>query len=654
MQQVSGWLREKGYGEVDLTDSKFERLPNGAELVVTHGLNKRGHSVRVRLTETDARGKQWLTSIAMHSPSRDAGWLSVRVAHSGGKSAETPKVARYLMEVLDLRDSGYRVAPGAPVIRPDGVDDLLEAVCDPDRNGLLFVAGTDTAGVDLFAPFTEKVERWARRIHGVAQFVVLDPAATAAFNDGIGATHATPPWAIRSYAPGADPAWEPDARRHRILGTRRLANEDDRDISQIIFRAARRHAASHKLPDAARSVLKDLNRIEDRALLNSLFTAPEETPAPTPRPSTPVPLETVVDAAEQIVAETEEALAQAIPTAHDDSGATPPDALSEDANETSIDDTGSTEHAADLPDSQTTTGTNEATPEVTLPDVAAHVAEYLATIEMAKQALGVDDLNADMLRQIADAASRAKEQAAAREALADRVSRELIERQEQIDDLEDRMNEATTTADDAVLEQRLAEDARRNAEDEVRWLRGLLDKQGRHEEAWAPLPDTEVTKVPDNFETLLDRLEELEGVVFTGDRRTTLGLDDQDTMGNIVSAAWECLLVLVDYAAAKASGDYTGNMKQYLLNTPSGYRTVPKKRFGEKEASSTLDQWANDRAFPVSREVDEDGRILMEAHFKLPHCGMVTPRIHYYDHTHASGKIYVGYIGPHLRTKGTN
>jgi hypothetical protein len=33
---------------------------------------------------------------------------------------------------------------------------------------------------------------------------------------------------------------------------------------------------------------------------------------------------------------------------------------------------------------------------------------------------------------------------------------------------------------------------------------------------------------------------------------------------------------------------------------------------------------------------------------------MVTPRIHFHDDTHASGKIYVGYIGPHLRTKGTN
>lgn len=648
LQQVSGWLREKGYGEVDLSESRFERLTERAELVVAHGENRRGHSLRVRLAETDPRGKQWLTSIAMQSPQRGAGWLSVRVGHTGGIPAETPKIARYLMEVLDLRDSEYQVVAGAPILRPDGVDELLEAVCDPDRNGLLFVAATDTGQVDLFAPFAARVERWARRVHGIAQFVVLDPAATVAFNDGIGATHAATPWAIRTYAPGADPAWEPDARRHRVLGTRRLASEDDRTISNILVRAARNHSSDHKLPDQARSVIKDLNRIEDRVLLDSLFASSgaeriservvEQVVAEVAEPLA-VPPVTVERAAERIVVEAEELLAE---TAADDTAAdgqaaaTVPSVTPE--TPVALDD------PADDTDGQV------------IPDVASAVSDYLATIEMVKQALGVEDLTAETLRQIADAASRASEQAAAREAITNRVSRELAERQERIDALEDRLNGARAVADDAILEQRIAEDARRSAEDEARWLRRVLNEQGRHDEAWATLPDDEVTKVPEDFEDLLDRLYALEdqGVVFTGDRRITVGLDDQDTMSNIVASAWECLLVLADYVAAKQAGDYEGNVKTYLKQTPSGYRTVPQTRFGEAETESTLNQWGRQRIFNVPADVHEDCEVLMEAHFKLPRCGVVTPRIHYYDHTHASGKIYVGYIGPHLRTKATN
>lgn len=645
LQQVSSWFREKGYGEVDLSESRFERLGERAELVVAHGENRRGHSLRVRLAETDPRGKQWLTSIAMHAPHRGAGWLSLRVGHTGGKPAETPKIARYLMEVLDLRDSDYRVVAGAPIIRPDGVDELLEAICDTDRNGLLFVAATDTEQVDLFAPFVERVEHWARRVHGIAQFVVLDPAATLAFNEGIGATHAATPWAIRTYAPGADPAWEPDARRHRILGTRRLASEDDRTISNIVVRAARKHSSDHKLPEQARAVIKDLNRIEDRLLLDSLF-APSDSQRVADRVVADLlPTVTVEEAAEQIVVEAEEVLAE---TAAGDNTAF--DALA---------DTNS--HPA-----ETDTDLGSETPEAlddlvdavdqAISDVAPAVSEYLATIEMVKQALGVEDLRAETLRQIADAASRVSEQAAAREAITNRVSRELAERQERIETLEDRLTEARVAADDATIEQRIAEDARRSAEDQARWLRRIFDEQGRHDEAWATMPDAEITKVPDDFEELLDRVGALEeqGVVFTGDRRITLGLDDQDTMGNIVASAWECLLVLADYVAAKRAGDYAGNVKTYLKQTPSGYRTVPQTRFGEAETESTLNQWGRQRIFKVPTDVHEDCEVLMEAHFKLPRCGMVTPRIHYYDHTHASGMVYVGYIGPHLRTKATN
>lgn len=630
LQQVTGWLLEKKYEVPDLRDSGFTRLNERADLVVVHHETKHGHAFRIRLTESGGRG-EWHTSIALNAPSRADGWLSIRVGHSGGIPAETPKVARYLLQVLDVRDSGYQIVAGAPVVRPDGVEDLLEAVCDPDRRGLLFVAGTDAANTDLFTPFAAQIERIARRIHGLAQVVILDPAATEQFNAGIGETHAAPPWTIRTYSTNVDPAWAPDARRHRILGTERLANEHERGIAGILLRAARSHAATHELPANARSVLKDLNRVEDRLLLASLYDtkqpeAPTEAP-PAPPWQPPVQEEPAEPGTPDNPAEVADrhdiAQMEPVETHPEERGASDPSQMASD------------DYVA---------------------DPSEQVSEYLSMFEMVKQTLGIAELTEDALQQVIQEAARATEQARARQDTADRVSKELVERQRRIEELEDQLYEARTTADDALIEQRMAEEARRSAQDEARWLRRQFHQQGRHDEAWIPIPEDHITQVPDCFEDLITRLPELEacGVVFTGDRRITLSLDDQDTLGSIVGVAWECLLVLTDYIAAKKAGDYSGNFMQYVLNTPAGYRPIPKRRFGEKETSSTLDQWAKDRIFPVPTDVREEGEVLMEAHFKLPHCGMVTPRIHFYDHTHASGKVYVGYIGPHLRTKGTN
>ena len=44
----------------------------------------------------------------------------------------------------------------------------------------------------------------------------------------------------------------------------------------------------------------------------------------------------------------------------------------------------------------------------------------------------------------------------------------------------------------------------------------------------------------------------------------------------------------------------------------------------------------------------------MYAHFKIAQYKLVSPRLHYFDDTHRSGKIYVGHLGPHLPTKQTN
>ena len=44
----------------------------------------------------------------------------------------------------------------------------------------------------------------------------------------------------------------------------------------------------------------------------------------------------------------------------------------------------------------------------------------------------------------------------------------------------------------------------------------------------------------------------------------------------------------------------------------------------------------------------------MEGHFKLGRVGIISPRMYYLDGYVRDGKVYVGYIGAHLRNTQTN
>ncbi len=573
LQQIGSWLRQKNY-EVDLTESGFVRVNDRVEVRVTHHVSKHTHAFRVRLEETEARGEaQWLTSIAMNAPEKGRGWLSVRVNHTGGKTAATPKVARYLMGVLELHDADYQFVPGAPVIRTDGVEDLFQAVCDPDRNGLLFVATTDNSDAGMFAPFAAKVERWTRGVHGMAQVVVLDPAASVAFNELMGEWHAAPPWALRTYSTELDPAWQPDARRHRILGTQRLANEPDPVIARIIERATRKHSADRQLPPDARAVIKVLNRVEDRVLLDALFRIdPDVGPSATAVPSrSETAAGTMAAPVDDEITDSDEGSTVTSVTDADESRVEIAAQLASDRDD--LAEVPPTPEAADRG-----LAGDEADSKPARELVSGEAAEYLAMIEMVKQTLGLEVLTPEALEGVMEQAG-SPAPSGTTQATADRVSRELKERQARIDALEDQLAEAQTFADDAMVEQRIADDARLKAEETVRWLRGVLNEQGRHDVAYADIPEGAATAYPESFADLVERLGALEslGVVFTGDPRITVGLDEQDTFGNIVQAAWEILLLLSDYVKAKKEGAHEGGMKQYILNTPAGYRAILRK-----------------------------------------------------------------------------
>lgn len=176
------------------------------------------------------------------------------------------------------------------------------------------------------------------------------------------------------------------------------------------------------------------------------------------------------------------------------------------------------------------------------------------------------------------------------------------------------------------------------------------------ESAFSEVDLPSISDVPENMEDLGDRIADLEqhGVVFTGDVGTMESLSRYDTNGRIVLGAWQCLLVCVDYLRARSDEKFSGGVHDYLSNSPEGYLSISPGKHAAGESESTENQYGRERVFPVPTEVEAAGRVYMGAHFKLSKVGMVTPRIHYYFDGGNTEKIYIGYIGPHLRNQGTN
>lgn len=252
------------------------------------------------------------------------------------------------------------------------------------------------------------------------------------------------------------------------------------------------------------------------------------------------------------------------------------------------------------------------------------------------------------LREIAVAAERGRKSGPALE----RIGTELELRQQALDTLEDRLSTATENYETTLLEAAIAETEAAAQADEARWLRRRLSDLQDFDGAFGDVPADDRTTYPNDFDELVGRLDDLadKGVIFTGNRKAIPDLDEFDTLNRAVKLAWEALLVLVDYVRSRVDGKCDQGVKQYLENTPQGYRAVAPNKFAEKETTATMNAQGSTRLFPVSLEVSTNGSAFMEAHFKLGKLGRITPRMHYVDFWPSHGRIYVGYIGPHLPT----
>lgn len=151
----------------------------------------------------------------------------------------------------------------------------------------------------------------------------------------------------------------------------------------------------------------------------------------------------------------------------------------------------------------------------------------------------------------------------------------------------------------------------------------------------------------DDFFEIMDRVEQLTHLEFTGDVDTVLGLSSSDRNGSEARNAWRALTSLDSYARHHLAGEVR-TFKEYTEGAGPGDCRIDAGKCVPTESSQTVNQFGHHRVFPVPTTVNPAGKIMMLAHIRLGQANTLAPRLHYYDDVDGTGKIYIGYIGPHL------
>ncbi|MCP9209534.1 hypothetical protein [Streptomyces cucumeris] len=207
-------------------------------------------------------------------------------------------------------------------------------------------------------------------------------------------------------------------------------------------------------------------------------------------------------------------------------------------------------------------------------------------------------------------------------------------------------------AEELMDEQNQELSSLRRENDQLR--RELARFEGALEAAPAEINEVDITSWDDIF----DESSSLEYVVLG---RLESGVDKlrgQDQEKTWIRWSWRAIQALDEYARMKKErgADAVPHFDLYLQD-PLARRAIPKMRYSGSESQGVMSnpRFRNARVLPVEKSVSRDGWVLMESHIRIGSGKPPAPRMHFYDDTNGStGKIYIGYLGPHLPNYQTN
>ncbi|MFE3504601.1 hypothetical protein ACFXPX_32795 [Kitasatospora sp. NPDC059146] len=235
------WLTTK-YGMAP-TASGHHRLTQNATLTTQVIYDSAGTEQSIRLQLREEQGNAtWRTTVTATAPDHTSSAVSVLLeafANPGHTVVPgRPRLVRELVTALRPHDGLARLTLHAQEVDTD-VEPLLHVLCDPDRQLPVIVAARPLRPDSLWS---SRMRETMPNCAGAASLYLLrDVASVKAFREHVGEHHRVSCGAVRTFLPGVDPAWVPDAARHRFISYARMSDPGDsswRGIARRVQQAA--------------------------------------------------------------------------------------------------------------------------------------------------------------------------------------------------------------------------------------------------------------------------------------------------------------------------------------------------------------------------------------------------------------------------------
>lgn len=259
-RQLYAWLDIKRYDASALDDGR-NQLAENVTLDRDSTSGVQGSFMRWRMKEhVSEKLGTWQSTVTVRADHRDARpltWVQVDIENRPSqddrapKRASTPRIARLLLESLRARDGLADVRAEPTFIEPEDVDEVIEELCDQERRLPIVVASV---------PYGKDPDEWAetvletvfKHLAGLAVMYILLPEAQGTFNQAL-EFHPVFGGGMRTYLPGIDPAWKPDAQRHPVM-SRRYIEASPHRAAATLAALPQQLALRSTLPTALRTL----------------------------------------------------------------------------------------------------------------------------------------------------------------------------------------------------------------------------------------------------------------------------------------------------------------------------------------------------------------------------------------------------------------
>lgn len=186
-------------------------------------------------------------------------------------------------------------------------------------------------------------------------------------------------------------------------------------------------------------------------------------------------------------------------------------------------------------------------------------------------------------------------------------------------------------------------------------IRSALEEQGLNHLFWGTLHETG-EDIPDVVQDTSDAV--MAAQMYLADRvvvhddaaRELDGIDTCPQSYSWGNKSWRGFRALAAYAESRSSGFRGGFWEWCREGGPFAWPASSKHlSMMESETVQNNEKLSRCRVLPVSREVEAGGTVTMWSHLKIAEGGGdLAPRIYFYDDAGGpTGKVHVGFVGPH-------